>query len=283
MSAIRLTLIKAFTQDPSKGNPAVVIEGPIDSEESFKAVQQAPYGVAAVIDTRATDKIPIRFFYENGLTETFACGHATLAAAYVAFPTQKEQVIRSFVNTKGVVINVVRLPDGRISQTQPAPEFKNFEDPKKDIAHALGISPSEILESPPVQLVGALDKMKLKIPVSLKTLLAIQRNFTTIRQFLNNYSTTDTAITGLVPFALDVEGCDIHARHFPNRDEEDLVCGVGSAALAKYSQAYIKPEQTDFNMRWGPGKEGAGNAIVKTNISQDGKILLEGYAVLVSS
>lgn len=92
MSDIRITLIKAFTKDPIKGNPAVVIEGPIDSKESFRIVQQAACGVAAIIDTRVTGKIPIRFFYENGATETFACGHATLAAAYINFLSQTDQV-----------------------------------------------------------------------------------------------------------------------------------------------------------------------------------------------
>ena len=278
MNNVHVTLIKAFTKDPDKGNPAVVIAGPVDSQESFKAVQQAPCGVAAIIDTRVKDKIPIRFFYEHGKTETFACGHATLAAAYLAFPAQSNQVTGNFVNTKGLVINVVCSPDGRISQTQPTPEFKNFVGSKKYVADALGISPNEILDNLPTQLVGAPDKMKLKIPVQLKTLLAIQRNFTTIREFCNHHSRTETAITGLVPFALDVEGCDIHARHFPNRDEEDLVCGVGSVALAKYLQARLKPDQTNFNFRWGPGKEGAGNAIVRINAGS--KISLEGYAVL---
>lgn len=163
------------------------------------------------------------------------------------------------------------------------PEFKNFDGSKKDVADALGIVPGDILDNFPIKLVGAPDKMKLKIPVGLKTLLAIQKNFTEIHKFCSNYTTTETTITGLVPFALDVEEYDIHARHFPNRDEEDLVCGVGSVALSKYLQAYHKPKQTDFNICWGPGKEGAGNAIVRTNTRQDGNMSLEGYAVLAAS
>ncbi|MEK9160130.1 MAG: PhzF family phenazine biosynthesis protein [Patescibacteria group bacterium] len=277
MEKLRAITVKAFTKNPELGNPAIVIDAPLDSEEAMNLVREAQCAVAAIIDTRQ-NPIPIRFLYENGATETFACGHATLAAAHIAFPPQEQPVHGEFVNTKGTTIEVTRFPDGKISQTQSVPEFRDLEIPKEELSEALHID--RILDDLPIQLVGAPGKMKLMIPVTLENLLKIQRDFTSIRALCTRYSTEADPITGLFPFTVDAEKLDAHARHFPNRDEEDLVCGVGSVALAEYLQKHLRPNQQEFLLRCGPGLEGVGDLVVRMEVSGNSKkIYLEGYAV----
>jgi PhzF family phenazine biosynthesis protein len=279
MQQIQATTVKAFTKNPKLGNPALVIDADLDSEEAMRLVRESACTVAAIIDTRKKP-IPIRFLYENGATETFACGHATLAAAHLAFPPQSQVMEGKFVNTKGTVIEATRFPDGKISQTQSLPGFRDLEIPKEALAEILHID--HILESLPIQLVGAPGKMKLMIPVTLENLLKIQRDFQAIRAFCTRYSTDEDPITGLFPFALETEALDAHARHFPNRDEEDLVCGVGSIALAEYLQKHLRSSQQEFLIRCGPGLEGMGDLTVRMEGAGSAKkIYLEGYAISV--
>lgn len=277
---LRTTLIKAFTKNPTRGNPAVVIEGPVDAEETLKVVREASCYTAAVIDTRHEDHIPIRFFYEHGRTETFACGHATLAAAQVSLPEGVGEVRKTLVNQKGATIEIVRFSDGRISQQQPVPELQDTDISPKDIAEVLGINPDQILTDLPIQLAGSPGKMKLLIPVTRETLLGLKGNFAAIKNFCDAHPT----ITGLFPFALDTKGFDAHARHFPKSDQEDLVCGVGALALAKYLRHHRSPEQNQFIILCGPGSEGAGEVIVRREETETGeKMFLEGFAVSIAN
>jgi len=113
--------------------------------------------------------------------------------------------------------------------------------------------------------------MKLLIPIKLEALLKIARHHEKILALCQQ-----TGATGLFPFALDAESCDAHARHFPNRDEEDLVCGVGSLALAHYLKHHTETPQNEFVVRCGPSEVGVGDVIVKI---EDDQMYLEGYAV----
>jgi PhzF family phenazine biosynthesis protein len=267
---IKTTYIKAFTQDPNRGNPAVVIEGPIDSPEAMEAIQKADCGVAALIDTSKTGPVPIRFFYEFGATETFACGHATLAAAQVLLPEGQGEVKSSFINQKNQTVDVVRKTDGRISQKQSMPEFAASDCTRERAAEALGLNTEDISSELPIELVGLSGKLKLKIPTTKKALISIERNHPKIMKLCK-----ETAATGLFPFAIDLEECDCHARHFPTRDQEDLVCGVGSLAISSYLKKHAWPDKNAFVIRCGPGEQGVGDVIVQ--IKED-SVLLEGFA-----
>lgn len=271
MSEFKITIVKAFTRDAELGNPAVVIEAPIESPEALEALRNADYSVAAVIDSTQPKPVPIRFFYEFGRTETLACGHATLAAAHVLLPQGEAQ--NAFINQKGQIVEVVKRKDGRISQKQPTPEFAETNCSAEEAAEALGIQKEEVLSSLPIKLVGAPGKMKLLIPTTLQAILRINRAHKKIMKLCRQ-----TSATGLFPFAVDTEGCDAHARHFPNRDEEDLICGVGSLALAHYFKNHTRTEKNEFVIRCGPGAKGVGDVIVRINGEQ---MFLEGYAVSI--
>lgn len=273
MNTPKVSYVKAFTKDPELGNPAVVVEGALESAEAMKAIRNARCGVAALINTELEGDIPIRFFYENGDVETFMCGHATLAAAHVVIPEGAAEFSKRFVNSRGSLIEAVRLTNGQISLEQPVPEFGDLNFSERDVAEVLKIDPNQILKDLPIQLVGSPGKMKLMIPVSREVLSKIERDSVAIKGFCEESS------TGLFPFAIDVATCDAHARHFPPRDEEDPVCGVGAVALAKYLQRYKTPEQSDYVIRCGPG-DGLGDVVVR--IVENGgveQVFLEGDAV----
>lgn len=271
---VQITYIKAFTQDPKRGNPAVVIEGPIDAPETLSAVKKASCSVATVIDTNKADPTPIRFFYENGDTETFACGHATLAAAHVLLPRTAAK--SSFINSKEQVIEIERQSDGRIAQKQSSPELQSPSCSTEDAAHALGLSMDSISSNIPIKLAGAPGKMKLMLPITTQaTLIGIERSHERVMTLCEQ-----TGATGLFPFSLDLDPCDAHARHFPNRDEEDLVCGVGSIALAHYLREHDVTSKNELIVRCGPGKEGLGDVIVRID---DDQFFLEGFAVVDES
>lgn len=272
----KISYIKAFTQEPERGNPAAVIEGNVEGEDALTAVREARYAISAIIDTSASGDVPIRFFYENGATETFACGHATLAAAHVLLPGTSHKITRNLINAKGNIIEVVRFKDGRISQEQPTPDVLDLKFEKSKVAEALGIHPDQIESHLPIRLAGIEGKTKLLIPVEKETLIALNRDFTKIKTFCDNYSSNTALITGLFPFATNLEDYDAHARHFPSRDEEDLVCGVGSLALAEYLKQHLQPTQNQFNILCGPGTDGVGEVIISM---KDGKVFIEGYAV----
>lgn len=267
---LKITTVKAFTKNPELGNPAVVIEAAVDSEEAMEAVRQAQCSVAAVMDS-SQSPVPIRFFYEFGGVETFACGHATLAAAHVLLPQGESS--NHFMNAQGKEVEVLRRANGSISQKQSLPEIARASCTPEDIMDALGVNREDLLAALPIKLVGSKGKMKLVIPMKRTALLSVDRNHPKVLALCEQ-----TGATGLFLFALDIDGHDAHARHFPNRDEEDLVCGVGSLALAHYLKQHQAGEQTRFVIKNGPGKAGIGDVIVR--LEEEG-VYLEGYAVSI--
>lgn len=248
--------IKAFTTDPARGNPATVVRGKIDDPEAIDAVRSATYPTVALVDAGSENEIPIRFFYNFGEIETFACGHATLAAAHVLFLERDvgELVLQ---NIHGNNIRVSKDARGRIVQQQPHPVIGRTDIDSKTIAAPLAISETEIRGELPQALVGMPRKMKLFVPVDHKTLVSLSRDFDQIKALCDS-----TGATGIIPYSFDTKTQAIHARHFPNRDEEDLVCGVGAVALAHLlnSNGY---EQTEYEICFGPAERGVGTTYVK--------------------
>lgn len=252
MESPKITYVKAFTTDPEKGNPVVVIEGDVNSNRVLEAVKDAHCSVAAVIDTSYGRVIPVRFFYENGKQETHACGHATLGAAHVAMPLNFDS--KAFQNIRGDEIKIKRHPLGSVIQEQPIAELGELVSPE-EVCRIMGIRLDQILTNVPTQLVGIPGKQKLAIPLSHETLLGMDDASINRRDFCGKIGAT-----GLFPFAVDIDFADAHARHFPNTEIEDPVCGVGGVALAKYIQEYMARERSKIHC--GPGLNGVGEMIV---------------------
>lgn len=268
--AVDIFHVKAFTQDPEKGNPALVLHvDDLRDEASYMTiVREARCSVAIVLKKVTENRYQMRIFYEHGEQPVLSCGHATLAAAHTVLSGEEGEISFEDANVNGIKVekddDMIRLISKNRLQTLP------FAFSSQELADTLGISQDAILGNLPVQLAGLPGKEKLIVPVSYQTLLSLQMDPDAVHEFCNRYE----EVTGILPFAFDPDG-NPHIRHFPPRKKEDDVCGVGGQGLAHYLRAY-GDSRPCFTIHSGPGKGGVGMMMV---VVRDTFVILGGQAV----
>lgn len=135
--------VDAFTDRLFGGNPAAVVpltKWPKDHLLQSIASENNLAETAFIIPMDA--KWEIRWFTPTA--EVALCGHATLAAAHVAFQhLMHEKETISFVTRESGTLDVTRLEGGRLSMSFPAIAVAQY-DAIDEIAAALGSSPVSV-------------------------------------------------------------------------------------------------------------------------------------------
>lgn len=246
---------KAFTTDASLGNPAAIVDLAVTSTDFEKFVKEAKHDVSVVLDSREESPYMIRFFYNYGDIETYACGHATVAAAKYLHDLIGISSF-TFVNRLGNEFKITIDKNGLISQQQAVPTISaNVYEPS-EIAEALTINSDRIIGK--AFCAGINVRRKVLVPIDLETLIGLDVDYSKVIKYCDKYE----EVTGIIPYSTNINGYDAHARHFPDRLFEDSICGLGTIALSGLLNK--QNGKTNFKVRFGPGSEGQGELYVET-------------------
>jgi len=272
-------LVKAFTTDKEKGNPAGVIltADHLTENEMIAIAKDLGFSESAFVQTSDKADYKIRFF--TARQEVDLCGHATLAAFHVLVTNKlitftDNQPIQRTMETKVGIFPVICYSDGLIMMEQQSPQYMEPEIDRRLIAKLLSLNEEDFLDYP-IQPVST-GATKLMIPIkSLNRLFAIMPNLEGIEKY-----SRDKNIRGFYPFTFETidKDADFHTRMFNPLVgiDEDPITGVAWGALACYIRHNNISNKESFVIEQGNILAKGGNIIV--DISNGVKI--GGYAIV---
>ena len=116
---IRVFIIDSFTSEQFRGNPTPVccLREDISRSTMASIARQLNFPVTAFMQPLSNLPDQFAIWYFTPAMEIPACGHATLAAAYVAFTDRKVADV-SFCTTSEIVINVANI-EGILTMSYP--------------------------------------------------------------------------------------------------------------------------------------------------------------------
>lgn len=271
-------IVKAFTKDPTQGNPAGVIlqADSLSVEQMIRVSAQLGFSESAFV--QKSEKADYRIRFCTPTQEVDLCGHATIATFHalmeegiVTFNGQDS--VTKTQESKAGMLPVICYKDGLIFMTQKKAEFFEPETNISKIALLLNISPTELMDYP-IQTVST-GTPKLIIPVkSHDVLFSVKPDLDGIVEYCNT-----TGARGFYPFTFetgDIES-DFHARQFNPLAgiNEDPITGVAAGALGAYIVKHSLADKNRFVVEQGYNMNKAGKMIVEVgNANQVG-----GYAV----
>ncbi len=137
--------LDAFASEVFRGNPAAVIPyvEPLSTELMQAIAMENNLSETAFIQRSGPGRYAIRWF--TPAVEVDLCGHATLAAAYVAM-TELEPGLSRVAFSSGVGVLDVETHEGRLTLDFPSRPPKPIETPEA-LAEAMGKRPIEVLQS----------------------------------------------------------------------------------------------------------------------------------------
>ncbi len=239
---IKISLIKAFTQNPGEGNPAGVIHntGQLSNGQMQKIAKKLGFSESAFILPSKKADFRVRFFAVS--REVDFCGHATVAAFYSLLEQRIIDISSAdFVTvtqeTKAGILPVTCYKNGMIMMTQGGAVFGETVKDRNRIANILGISESDFGDSP-IQTVSTVIP-KLIIPIrSLRLLRRVSPDLAAISEYCRH----NTA-KGFYLFTTETlsNDSDFSARYFNPLIgiDEDPATGVAAGPLGSYADKYI--------------------------------------------
>lgn len=276
---MKAILVKAFTKDKEKGNPAGVIfdaDKLLDGQKS-EVAKMLGFSESAFVVKSKEANFGLRFF--SPLQEMELCGHATIAAVYALMKKGKIYLGREksktiTVETKAGILSVEVNKTGLIVMSQNEPQFWGDAHSKNEVARILGIHVQQLADYP-IQTVST-GTPKLIIGVdSLKTLLGIRPDMEGIKAYCKEH-----LVKGFYPFTTETmnEDSDFHARQFNPAAgiDEDPITGVAAGALGAYAVEHKISDKKDFIIEQGYCMNKGG----KMYVTVDDKVKVGGYAVI---
>jgi len=240
---IQAHLVKAFTKDPSGGNPAGVVVNAdnMSDPQMQKIAQELGFSESAFIQKSEKADYKVRFFTTK--QEVDFCGHATIATFFSLVENGFIRLgNRDFVEvtqeTKAGIFPVACHDNGKIMMTQANPIFGEIEKDKAQVATLLSISKDDLDDKLPIQTVSTASP-KLIVPVkSLDLLKKINPDLQGILRYCNEHQPQ-----GFYAFTTETPSGnnDLAARFFnPTVGiDEDPATGVAAGALACYADRHI--------------------------------------------
>ncbi|NGP43494.1 PhzF family phenazine biosynthesis protein [Bacillaceae bacterium SIJ1] len=290
MKAIMVHHYDAFSRVPNQGNPAgVVLNGDqLSDQEMQEIAYEVGFNETAFSVKSDVADVRIRFFTPGH--EMNLCGHATMATVY-ALKTKGllgHQTDLTVETRAGVLPIKIKSLDGDLSITmqQAAPEFKEFNGSKKELAHSMGLHEGDIESELPI-LYGSTGTWTLLVPI--KGIAAFERM--TPRNKLFPAILQEMPKSSVHPFCMETfdSVADMHARHFSSPYSgtiEDAVTGTASGVMGAYFAKYIKGDtfEDPLNLIVEQGQEIQKDGRVKVQVARNNEqynIQVTGNAVHV--
>jgi len=255
MANVPFYLVRAFTKNPLKGNPAgVVLDADTLSREEMQriAAEIGASETAFIMEGEGAD-YKIRYFSPK--REVDLCGHATIAAFHAMAEVgliRKESVA---VETNAGIINVDIIGKMVFMEQMPA-VFKEAGIGRDEVAEALGIDVAD-MENLPLESVST-GLFSLKVPVkNLEVMRRMKPDFDMVEEICRK-----TGAGSIFPFTFETihKECMVHARCFAPLYgvKEDPVTGTANAALGAYLKKHGMLKQNPYRAEQGVemGREG---------------------------
>ncbi len=269
---MQISLVKAFTKDNDKGNPAGVVLASDLSAEQMQGIASDAGFPATVFIEKTGDVYNARFF--STVKESPLCVHAVLAAVHVLVEKGCLDDNAVKLHTRAGNFPVTVYNDGLVFMEMPEPEYSDFVVDRREVAKILRIEESDFADHE-LQIVSA-GKPKLLVPVkSLDKLLAVNPDLDGMRNYCRK-----SGARGFFLFTFDARtpDSDFYARHFNplTLETEDPICGVGSGALGAYLQNNGLLSKPRFSVQMGQTMDTDGCVIVDATY----KIRVGGYCTV---
>lgn len=222
--------LNAFSKTPQGGNPAgVVLVADNLSDEEMQQIA-SKVGLSETAFVSRSDKASFRIRFFTPIQEVDLCGHATIATFYLMHYLN---IIKKGRYTQETNAGILRLEVGNnaVTMEQSSPTFYETID-KVTIAKSLNISPNDIAEDLPIQIVSTGLK-DIIIPVkSLKAINAIKPNLSEVAAISKKHNTIGYHIYTLET----INGNFAHCRNLAPLYgiNEEAATGTASGALACY-------------------------------------------------
>jgi PhzF family phenazine biosynthesis protein len=271
---VEVSLIKTFTKDKSRGNPAgVVLDADnLTSEQMVGISSKLGFSESAFVQKPEKADFRVRFFTLT--QEVNLCGHATIATFYELMRTGRisvgENPIQKTQQTGAGVLPVTCHPNGLIMMDQTEPIFYEPGPNRKIVATLLSLK-EEDLDNSPIQSVST-GTPKLIIPIkNLDRLFAIEPDLDGISQYCREHNTN-----GFYPFTQETRSkyADFHTRQFNPLFgiNEDPITGVAAGALACYASKYQLSDKSSLVIEQGyiMNKEGLIYVDIKDGVKVGG-------------
>lgn len=279
MSPLSRLNIKAFTQDPTQGNPAAVFlhADALSEAEMIRLSREA--GVSESAFVMASSRADLKVVFASPTQMVNMCGHGTIAAVHAWLSTHPQQKTpqpprpKTLETWQGDVLRIMCHNTGLIEMEQKPTEWFPTEFDVAEVAALLGVLATSFRYDLPIRLVST-GTPKLLIPVQdAATLQAIRPDLEGIRWFCEG-----KGCYGLYPFYQNhAGGFDFEARQFNPRMgiAEDPVTGVAAAALGAYVRRYTLIERDSLVVRQGYHMHRGG----EIHVTCTNPIRIGGYAV----
>jgi len=213
--------VDAFTNRLFGGNPAAVVPMPEwPGNELLQSIASENNLAETAFIVPVNRQWEIRWFTPT--TEVALCGHATLAAAHVAFKhLGYDEATISFVTRKSGVLEVSLLEDGRLSMSFPAIAITEY-DAIDAITAALGSKPVSVWK-------GNYSENEFDLVAVYNTSSDVASLHTDTTHF------TELGSRGVIATSLS-DDCDFVSRYFAPESgiPEDPVTGSAHCLLAPF-------------------------------------------------
>lgn len=257
---IETLLVKAFTKDPDKGNPAGVTlnAGGLTDAQMLHIASELGFSESAFVSKSNKADFRVRFFSPK--EEVDLCGHNTIATFYTlvnrGIISVDGESVTVTQETNAGILPVICFADGKTVMTQSNPVFGDLEKDKAGMAGLLSINPADILDQA-IQTIST-GMPKTMIPItSLEALKRINPNAEELKKYCLEHNSK-----GLYPFTRETyePEDDFHARQFNpfSGVREDPVTGIAAGALGAYLRKHNLLEKPTFIIEQGNilGKDG---------------------------
>ncbi|WZX99967.1 PhzF family phenazine biosynthesis protein [Bacillus sp. FSL W7-1360] len=265
------TLIKTFTKDRTKGNPAYVVkvDGSVTQEEIQAATASHDTLTVFMYENESTPRV--RFFPSQ--KESPFCGHGLIAVAH-DLPVNTEVTLTLAMLNKEVVVRknedgLIHFNAGCLSMDRP---YEKLEM----VAHLLNIPVSAIDPTHPLTI-ASIGSPKLLVPVKCLTdLHEMSPHFCKISAWSH-----DNQVNGIYVYTEETldKAANFHARSFNPLYgvEEDIATGVAAGALSgvlykRYEQKSVVIEQ---------GYVLGSGSTINSFVDERSHVYVGGYAVRI--
>lgn len=293
MRSYRLYQVDSFTTERFRGNPAGVVANAdgLSEREMLAIARELNNSETAFIFPPDGPDHDIRLRYFTPTVEVPVCGHATIAAHYVrAVERQLESTtVAHKIRIGTLPVEVTRLDgDYFIRMTQGRIQFSEpMSGPcRHDLLAALGLSPEDLAERCPIQIVST-GHAKVLIGIeSRETLDSLAPDLTALKRV-----SAALGCNGHFVFTLDSGSEDIltHGRMFAPAIgiAEDPVTGNANGPLGAYLVRHrlVKVDGDLFTFRAEQGsaigRSGVVEVQVKCENGEPVQVKIGGRAVIV--
>jgi PhzF family phenazine biosynthesis protein len=234
---IKAYTLNAFAKTPDGGNPAgVVLSADKLTEAQMKSIASV-IGFSETAFVIRSDKADFKVRFFTPTDEVDLCGHATIAtfstllALEIVIPGNYTQ------ETKAGILDVKVNEDRSILMDQNLPVYSEIVD-KNEIAASLNITPDQIIDDLPVQVVST-GLRDIIIPVKSSSVLkAIKPNNDIISEISKKYNVTGYHIFTFDTHSDSIANCRNLAPLYGIPEES--ATGTSNGALACYLYKYNK-------------------------------------------